>query len=105
MVGCLGNDDGGDEIDDDAGTDSRQSEEHGYESDNGGIDAKEFCDTTANTQKHLVSGAHELPFARAVCRRAERDVIALREHDEVLRPLPARYLNRLSDVIWLLARE
>ena len=46
-----------------------------------------------------------LHVARAVCRRAERDVIALRKHDEVLRPLPARYLNRLSDVIWLLARE
>lgn len=46
-----------------------------------------------------------LHVARAVCRRAERDVIALREHNETLRDLPARYLNRLSDVLWLLARD
>lgn len=46
-----------------------------------------------------------LHVARAVCRRAERDVIALREHGERLRTLPAQYLNRLSDVLWLLARD
>lgn len=46
-----------------------------------------------------------LHVARAVCRRAERDVIALRERGETLRELPARYLNRLSDVLWLLARD
>lgn len=46
-----------------------------------------------------------LHIARAVCRRAERDVIALREHNETLRELPAHYLNRLSDVLWLLARD
>ena len=46
-----------------------------------------------------------LHVARAVCRRAESDVIALREHNETLRTLPARYLNRLSDVLWLLARD
>lgn len=45
-----------------------------------------------------------LHVARAVCRRAERDIIALREHGETLRPLPAHYLNRLSDVLWLFAR-
>lgn len=46
-----------------------------------------------------------LHIARAVCRRAERDVVALRERGESLRDLPVRYLNRLSDVLWLLARD
>ena len=46
-----------------------------------------------------------LHIARAVCRRAERDVVALRENGEILRELPAQYLNRLSDILWLLARD
>ena len=37
--------------------------------------------------------------ARATCRRAERRVAALTTNREIL-----RYLNRLSDLCWLLAR-
>lgn len=55
----------------------------------------------AGTSPHQAA----LHVARAVCRRAERDVIALRERGETLGDLPARYLNRLSDVLWLLARD
>lgn len=46
-----------------------------------------------------------LDFARAVCRRAERDVIDLAESEPEFSEDVIRYLNRLSDVLWLLARE
>jgi cob(I)alamin adenosyltransferase len=42
-------------------------------------------------------------FARTVCRRAERRVIALAAH-EAVSPLVQRYLNRLSDLLFVLAR-
>lgn len=41
--------------------------------------------------------------ARTVCRRAERSVIALAEH-ETVGPVPVRYLNRLSDLLFVMAR-
>lgn len=41
--------------------------------------------------------------ARTVCRRAERDVVALGRHEDV-RPQAARYLNRLSDLLFVLCR-
>jgi cob(I)alamin adenosyltransferase len=41
--------------------------------------------------------------ARAVCRRAERRVVALATH-ESLSPLIQRYLNRLSDLLFVIAR-
>ena len=46
--------------------------------------------------------AATLDFARTVCRRAERRVAALEEHSN---PEILRYLNRLSDLCWLLARQ
>lgn len=45
-----------------------------------------------------------LDVARTVCRRAERRVCALRESNELQNPEPLVYLNRLSDLLWLLAR-
>jgi cob(I)alamin adenosyltransferase len=47
--------------------------------------------------------AARLHVARAVCRRAERDVLAAAEETE-LNPLVAVYLNRLSDLLFILAR-
>ncbi len=42
-------------------------------------------------------------MARTVCRRAEREVLlAAGEHD--VNPLAAVYLNRLSDLLFILAR-
>lgn len=41
--------------------------------------------------------------ARATCRRAERDVVALASL-EFVRPLCQQYLNRLSDLLFVLAR-
>jgi len=48
------------------------------------------------------SGA--LEFARTVCRRAERRVTALVVAESNFNREILRYLNRLSDVCWLLAR-
>jgi len=41
--------------------------------------------------------------ARTVCRRAERSVVAL-SHQQALNPSIVHYLNRLSDVLFVLAR-
>jgi cob(I)alamin adenosyltransferase len=54
----------------------------------------------------LPGGSHAgafLHLARTVCRRAERDVVSLRQQ-ETLPPLLLTYLNRLSDVLFVLAR-
>jgi cob(I)alamin adenosyltransferase len=42
-------------------------------------------------------------LARTVCRRAERELVTLSHHDAV-RPEAIRYLNRLSDLLFVLAR-
>ena len=42
--------------------------------------------------------------ARTVCRRAERVLVALAENEDVNGP-PRRYLNRLSDLLFVLGRE
>jgi cob(I)alamin adenosyltransferase len=44
-----------------------------------------------------------LDVARTVCRRAERRVVELSGEGDV-NDLTIRYLNRLSDVLWLMAR-
>jgi cob(I)alamin adenosyltransferase len=41
--------------------------------------------------------------ARTVCRRAEREVVSLARH-EAVRPEAIHYLNRLSDLLFVLAR-
>ena len=45
-----------------------------------------------------------LDVARTVCRRAERHVCALQESGELNNRNIVIYLNRLSDVLWLMAR-
>lgn len=51
---------------------------------------------------HLaVSTAH---VARCVCRRAERLCVAMQQNDEFVDPLVLKYLNRLSDHLFVLAR-
>lgn len=42
-------------------------------------------------------------LARTVCRRAERTVVAL-AHQEPMRAIARQYLNRLSDLMFVLAR-
>ncbi len=51
-----------------------------------------------------LSGAH-CDVARTVCRRAERAVVSLhRTPEAVPNECIVKYLNRLSDVLWLMAR-
>jgi cob(I)alamin adenosyltransferase len=50
-------------------------------------------------------GGALLHTARVVTRRAERTAwAAVAEHGETISPWPARYLNRLSDLLFILAR-
>lgn len=51
------------------------------------------------------TGAAALHVARTVTRRAERSAwAALEEHGETMNVLTAKYLNRLSDLLFILAR-
>lgn len=49
-----------------------------------------------------VSAAFDV--ARTVCRRAERCAVRLAESGENVSPIAIMYLNRLSDLVWLLGR-
>lgn len=50
------------------------------------------------------AGSAALDVARTVCRRAEREIIALSETGAEVNPEIVRFLNRLSDLCWLWAR-
>lgn len=58
-------------------------------------------------EEFILPGGNEagsmLHVARAVARRAEREVVHL-THSETLNPLILSYLNRLSDLLFVLAR-
>lgn len=59
--------------------------------------------------KHwVIPGATELSaaldFARTTCRRAERHITAFSVGEKDFNPEILRYLNRLSDLCWVLAR-
>ncbi|MDQ3466936.1 MAG: cob(I)yrinic acid a,c-diamide adenosyltransferase [Chloroflexota bacterium] len=45
-----------------------------------------------------------LDLARSVSRRAERDAVALANHEHLHNPQVLRYLNRLSSLLFVLAR-
>ena len=45
-----------------------------------------------------------LDLARAVARRAERSVLALHESGEAVPEVVRLFFNRLSDLLWILAR-
>src|SRR5262249_18284401 len=45
-----------------------------------------------------------LDVARTICRRAERRAVGLMEAGEIQNPQILAYLNRLSDLLWLLGR-
>ncbi|HXF57911.1 MAG TPA: cob(I)yrinic acid a,c-diamide adenosyltransferase [Actinomycetota bacterium] len=60
-------------------------------------------------QEFVVPGANPssaaLDVARAVVRRAERRVVGMREAGRPVNPEVLRYLNRLSDLLFVLARR
>jgi cob(I)alamin adenosyltransferase len=49
--------------------------------------------------------AAALDLARTAARRAERRLVALPHQGKTVRPLLLQYLNRVSDLLWLMARE
>lgn len=49
--------------------------------------------------------AAALDHARTVARRAERRLVNLVSHGRILRPVLLHYINRVSDLLWLMARE
>jgi cob(I)alamin adenosyltransferase len=51
----------------------------------------------------VVSAAYDV--GRTVCRRAERFVVRLSNEDTAIQPNVLRYLNRLSDLLWLFGRQ
>ena len=67
----------------------------------------EFNAGLAPLEEFILPGGGEAAVAahvaRAVCRRAERRFIAL-ARDEEVNPQSRRYLNRLSDLLFVLAR-
>jgi cob(I)alamin adenosyltransferase len=48
------------------------------------------------------AGAH-LHLARTVCRRAERNIVALKQEEDI-NPTVLRFINRLSDYLFVAAR-
>jgi cob(I)alamin adenosyltransferase len=60
-------------------------------------------------QAFIVPGANAasaaLDLARSVVRRAERNVVALEREGREVNPEVRRYLNRLSDLVFVLARR
>lgn len=70
-----------------------------------------WCDQINDTLDPLTSfvlpagapGAAALHLGRTVCRRAERAVVALADA-EAINPQAVTYLNRLSDLLFILAR-
>lgn len=69
----------------------------------------------ASTERHplprefVVPGGNRvaaaLDLARTVCRRAERHVVTMKREGLLPDDAPLRYLNRLSDYLFVLARE
>ncbi|MBS1646030.1 MAG: cob(I)yrinic acid a,c-diamide adenosyltransferase [Bacteroidetes bacterium] len=70
------------------------------------IDAME--ETLAPMKHFVLPGGHSsvsyCHIARCVCRRAERSVLKLAENETVA-PLVYKYLNRLSDYLFVLSRK
>ena len=49
--------------------------------------------------------AAALDLARTAARRAERQLVGLAGHGKTVRPVLLQYVNRVSDLLWLMARE
>lgn len=65
-------------------------------------------DTLPPMKHFILPGGHPsistLHITRCVCRRAERGVVNLLQHEQFVDPLVLQYLNRLSDYLFVLAR-
>ena len=66
--------------------------------------ARDLINAPANQLGPEELTAAALDVARTVCRRAERRVLDLRQIDPQQNGEIVIYLNRLSDLLWLMAR-
>ncbi len=66
-----------------------------------------YISKSDNTPKFIIPGSSKasgaLHISRTVCRRAERRIITLHKEEEV-NPFLIKYVNRLSDLIYAMAR-
>lgn len=66
-----------------------------------------FIEKIPRVDKFIIPGSNKacasLHVARTICRRAERRILTLSKHEEV-NPLLIKYVNRLSDCIYSMAR-
>ena len=65
-------------------------------------------ETLPEMKSFILPGGHQAistaHIARCVCRRAERWCVNLQEEDLFVEPMVIKYLNRLSDYLFVLAR-
>ncbi|MFT5657072.1 MAG: cob(I)alamin adenosyltransferase [Gammaproteobacteria bacterium] len=70
--------------------------------------AEKFNETLPPLKEFILpGGSQEIAFmhlARTICRRVERSLITLKALEE-LNPITGQYLNRLSDLLFILARS
>ena len=69
----------------------------------------DHCTETTGKQTHFVipgvnQASAALHVARTIVRRAERELVSIRQGGDSVRPETAAYVNRLSDAIYALAR-
>jgi cob(I)alamin adenosyltransferase len=66
-----------------------------------------YMDKTPKIDKFILPGSNKssasLHVSRTICRRAERRILSLSKHEEI-NPSLLKYINRLSDCIYSLAR-
>ena len=67
------------------------------------------CQAELSPLKHFILPGGSTPGAlfhlgRTVCRRAERRIVALRDQGTSIPPVLLMYINRLSDLLFVLAR-
>ena len=65
----------------------------------------ELSDLTSFVLPAGTPAAAHLHLARTVCRRAERTLVALIAQGETVSPAALKYLNRLSDLLFVAARH
>ena len=70
--------------------------------------AAEFNEELPPLKEFILPGGSQavafLHLARTVCRRVERSLLSLKETED-LNPITAQYINRLSDLLFILARS
>lgn len=68
----------------------------------------EYNETLPAMSHFILPGGHvsvsACHIARTVCRRAERNIVGVAQH-EFIDPILIKYLNRLSDYLFVLARK